>query len=52
MLCFAATSVATEYHYGFNWQAPYGVTSLTGSALLVWRDTTAMALLLAVHWAW
>ena len=49
MLCFAATSVATEYHYGFNWQAPYGVTSLTGLALLVWRDTTAMALLLAVH---
>ncbi|MBC7956179.1 MAG: tricarballylate utilization 4Fe-4S protein TcuB [Cytophagales bacterium] len=24
MLCFAATSVATLYHYGFGWQAPYG----------------------------
>ena len=28
MLCFAATSVATLYHYLFNWQAPYGYTSL------------------------
>ena len=100
MLCFAATSVATIYHYAFNWQAPYSVgslpvllgtvgglgllvgpggllwlnlrrhpmhgdaaqkpmdrgfiallffTSLTGLALLAWRDTTAMAWLLAVH---
>jgi citrate/tricarballylate utilization protein len=100
LLCFAATSVATVYHYVFNWQAPYGftslpvllgaaggigllvgpagllwlnlrrhplhgdaaqqpmdcgfiallfLTSLTGLALLVWRDTTAMGLLLAVH---
>jgi len=100
MLCFAATSVATLYHYLFNWQAPYGYTSLpvllgtvggiglligpagllwlnmhrhashgdtaqkpmdrgfiallflvslTGLALLVWRDTPAMAVLLAVH---
>jgi citrate/tricarballylate utilization protein len=100
MLCFAATSVATIYHYVFNWQAPYGftslpvllgtlggigllvgpagllwlnlhrhplhgdaaqkpmdrgfiallfLTSLTGLALLVWRDTSAMGLLLAVH---
>jgi citrate/tricarballylate utilization protein len=100
MLCFAATSVATIYHYAFNWQAPYAfsslpvllgtvggigllvgpagllwlnlrrhplhgdatqkpmdrgfiallfLTSLTGLALLVWRDTTAMGLLLAVH---
>ena len=100
MLCFASTSVATLYHYAFNWQAPYGLTSLpvllgtaggiglligpaglfwlnlrrhpmhgdaaqkpmdrgfiallfftslTGLALLVWRDTSAMALLLAVH---
>jgi citrate/tricarballylate utilization protein len=100
MLCFAATSVATLYHYLFNWQAPYGYTSLpvllgtvggiglligpagllwlnftrhashgdaaqkpmdrgfiallfwvslTGLALLAWRDTAFMALLLAVH---
>lgn len=100
MLCFAATSVATLYHYLFDWHAPYAlnslpvllgtaggiglllgpagllwlnlrrhpmqgdaaqkpmdrgfiallfVTSLTGLALLVWRDTTAMAVLLAVH---
>jgi citrate/tricarballylate utilization protein len=100
MLCFAATSVATIYHYVFGWEAPYGYTSLpvilgtvggiglligpaglfylnkrrsplhgdkaqqpmdrgfiallfwtslTGLALLVWRDTSAMALLLAFH---
>jgi citrate/tricarballylate utilization protein len=100
MLCFAATSVATIYHYAFKWQAPYAftslpvllgtaggvgllvgpagllwlnlrrhplhgdaaqqpmdrgfiallfLTSLTGLALLLWRDTTAMGLLLAVH---
>lgn len=28
MLCFAATSVATLYHYVFGWQAPYAYTSL------------------------
>ena len=28
MLCFSSTSVATLYHYGFGWQAPYGYTSL------------------------
>jgi citrate/tricarballylate utilization protein len=28
MLCFAATSVATVYHYGFGWVAPYGWTSI------------------------
>jgi citrate/tricarballylate utilization protein len=28
MLCFAATSVATIYHYVFGWQAPYAFTSL------------------------
>ncbi len=28
MLCFAATCVATLYHYVFGWQAPYGFTSL------------------------
>ncbi len=100
MLCFAATSVATLYHYVLGWEAPYGYTSLpvilgtvggiglligpaglfylnkrrsplhgdkaqqpmdrgfiallfwtslTGLALLVWRDTSAMALLLAIH---
>jgi citrate/tricarballylate utilization protein len=28
MLCFAATSVATLYHYAFGWTAPYALTSL------------------------
>lgn len=28
MLCFAATSVATIYHYAFGWIAPYGLPSL------------------------
>ncbi len=28
MLCFAATSVATLYHYFLDWQAPYPVFSL------------------------
>lgn len=28
MLCFAATSVATVYHYAFGWAAPYAWTSL------------------------
>jgi citrate/tricarballylate utilization protein len=27
MLCFASTCVATLYHYGFGWQAPYGYSS-------------------------
>ncbi|MGC1174517.1 tricarballylate utilization 4Fe-4S protein TcuB [Polaromonas sp.] len=100
MLCFAATCVATLYHYLLGLQAPYALTSLpvllgtvggigllvgpagllwlnlrrhllhgdaaqkpmdrgfiallfftslTGLALLAWRDTGAMALLLAVH---
>jgi citrate/tricarballylate utilization protein len=100
MLCFAATSVATIYHYVFKWQAPYAFTSLpvllgtvggigllvgpagllwlnlhrhplhgdaaqkpmdrgfiallfftslTGLALLIWRDSASMGLLLAVH---
>jgi citrate/tricarballylate utilization protein len=100
LLCFASTSVATVYHYGFGWQAPYPLTSLpvllgtvggigllvgpaglawlhlsrhplhgdsaqapmdlgfigllflvsaTGLALLAWRDTGAMAMLLAIH---
>ncbi len=102
MLCFAATSVATVYHYALKWPAPYPVLSLpvllgivggiglvvgpaglawlhlrrhpdhrvaaqkpmdlgfiallfangvTGLALLAFRDTGAMALLLAVHLA-
>lgn len=100
MLCFAATSVATLYHYVLGLQAPYAYTSLpvilgtvggiglligpagllwlnlrrsplhgdaaqkpmdrafivllfavslTGLALLVWRDTSYMALWLAIH---
>ncbi len=100
MLCFAATCVATVYHYFLGLKAPYALTSLpvllgtvggiglligpaglfwlnlrrnpaqadaqqkpmdrgfiallfftslTGLALLAWRDTGAMALLLAVH---
>ena len=28
MLCFAATSVATLYHYVLGWSAPYSMTSL------------------------
>ena len=28
MFCFAATSVATLYHYAFGWPAPYDFTSL------------------------
>ncbi len=28
LLCFAATCVATVYHYAFGWIAPYPVTSL------------------------
>ena len=100
ILCFAATCVATLYHYALGWQAPYAITSLpvllgtagglgllagpvglfwlhlrrhpqqgdaaqkpmdlafiallfftslTGLALLFWRDSAAMGLLLAVH---
>lgn len=28
LLCFAATSVATVYHYAFGWAAPYALPSL------------------------
>ena len=100
MLCFAATSVATIYHYFLNLHAPYGLTSLpvilgtlggigllvgpagllylnlrrntahgdvtqkpmdrafivllfligaSGLALLAYRDTSAMTLLLTIH---
>jgi citrate/tricarballylate utilization protein len=49
MLCFAATCVATAYHYGFGWKAPYpflslpvllgtvgGIGLLVGPAGLLW----------------
>jgi citrate/tricarballylate utilization protein len=100
LLCFAATCVATLYHYAFGWHAPYAVfslpvllgaiggigiivgpiglfvlqrrrevtlrdlprrgldaafilmlvlTSFTGFALLMFRGTAAMGMLLAVH---
>jgi len=100
LLCFAATCVATLYHYGFGWRAPYAfyslpvllgiigglglligpaglfllarrrdpilvdgartgmdtafiamlfLTSLTGFALMILRDTAAMGLLLSLH---
>jgi citrate/tricarballylate utilization protein len=100
LLCFAATCVATLYHYVLGWPAPYPLaswpvllgtvgglglligpaglfwlhlrrhpahvlaaqkpmdrgfiallflTSASGLALLVWRDGTAMGLLLALH---
>ena len=102
LLCFAATSVATLYHYLFGWPAPYALISLpvllgtaggigllvgptglmwlnlhrhplhgdaaqkpmdrgfiallflasaSGIALLAWRDSVAMPLLLALHLA-
>jgi len=28
MLCFAATCIATIYHYAFGWHAPYALTSV------------------------
>jgi citrate/tricarballylate utilization protein len=100
LLCFAATCVATIYHYAFGWHAPYApwslpvvlgilggiglligpaglfalqrerdpvlrdlprrgldtafiimlmLTSLTGFALFIFRDTAAMGIVLAVH---
>lgn len=100
MLCFAATTVATVYHYAFQWHAPYAFmslpvllgtaggiglvigpagllwlnlrrhplqgdpqqrpmdigfigllffTSVTGLALLAFRGSSAMPLLLAIH---
>ena len=51
MLCFAATSLATVYHYLFGWEAPYelpsvpkllgalgGVSLLLGTAGLFWLN--------------
>jgi citrate/tricarballylate utilization protein len=51
MLCFAATSLATVYHYVFGWEAPYalpslpkllgvvgGVALLSGSIGLLWLN--------------
>ena len=51
MLCFAATSLATVYHYAFGWSAPYdlpslpkvlgavgGVSLLLGTAGLFWLN--------------
>jgi len=51
MLCFAATSVATLYHYGFGWVAPYaffsvpkllgtlgGLALTAGTAALFWLN--------------
>ena len=42
LLCFAATVAATVYHYGFDWRAPYQLTSvpvvlgmLGGAGLLI-----------------
>ena len=53
MLCFAATSVATLYHYLLGWPAPYGYASLpkllglvggvalvVGTAGLLWLNLT------------
>jgi citrate/tricarballylate utilization protein len=54
MLCFAATCVATLYHYGFAWEAPYpflslpvvfgtvgGIGLLVGPAGLLWLKREA-----------
>ncbi|AIT25702.1 tricarballylate utilization 4Fe-4S protein TcuB [Bordetella holmesii] len=58
MLCFAATSVATLYHYLLDLHAPYPFFSLPvllgtagglGLLLLALRDTGWMGIMLAVH---
>lgn len=51
MLCFAATSLATVYHYAFGWAAPYefpslpkllgvvgGIALLLGAGALLWLN--------------
>lgn len=48
LLCFAATCVATLYHYAFGWPAPYGFTSLP--KLL--GTTGGLALLLGTAGLW
>jgi citrate/tricarballylate utilization protein len=55
MLCFAATSVATVYHYALGWPAPYGWLSLpkllgmVGGVLLVLGGAGLMRLRLVRH---
>lgn len=55
MLCFAATSVATLYHYLFGWEAPYAYTSLpkllgvSGGVALVLGTVELFRLNLARH---
>ena len=54
-LCFAATSVATLYHYLLGWPAPYGTSSLpklfgiSGGVLLVVGTAGLFALKLRRH---
>ncbi|OWY33105.1 tricarballylate utilization 4Fe-4S protein TcuB [Herbaspirillum aquaticum] len=55
LLCLAATSVATLYHYLFGWEAPYGFTSLpkllgiSGGVSLLIGTTGLFALNLRRH---
>ena len=55
MLCFAATAVATLYHYGMGWEAPYGYASvpkllgLTGGVALTIGTAGLFWLNLARH---
>lgn len=47
LLCFAATTVGTLYHYGFGWIAPYAYTSLpkllgTAGGVLMTFGTVAL----------
>ena len=55
MLCFAATSLATVYHYAFGWQAPYDLPSLpkllgvTGGVSLLLGSAGLFRLKLARH---
>jgi len=55
MLCFAATSVATVYHYAFGWDAPYDLPSLpkilggVGGVCLLLGSAGLLRLKLARH---
>ena len=55
LLCLAATTVATVYHYAFGWVAPYGWTSLpkllggSGGVLLVLGTAGLLRLRLKRH---